>query len=357
MLICMPIVVFRMVGSLEMHFASLQSSAEAGASAVTVRLPKNFAMLAYLTVMTCILAPALVIALVTSPATRIALNLLLANADATVKALAVAYMAIILAVNSLSSRHISSKRPGWMVRAILRLLLHMGFSVTLPVCIMGGLLTVPVYMPSQLVALRIVDLVIFGTIPIGIFCAIRQFVRCFQTPVTQGALFEMVQEVAAQAGVRVRSVCLFTAGTSTLYATAFRSLWISPRLADTLLPDEMRALLAHAIGRLKYGHPQRILAAFVAANLLYGAVLAALIVCLPEGITSLPSRSPGDPFSCLLIVNLLVTVWVTMGHRKRESQAEEFAVEVTNDADLVINALNRQQELAWSRAAKRDAAK
>lgn len=103
----------------------------------------------------------------------------------------------------------------------------------------------------------------------------------------------------------------------------------------------MRAVIAHEIGHLKARHPHR---TFVGA-----LVLFALILCGWEGLRSLLTSRLSDragdvfniPFLFVVVSNMLMALLLGPIKRRREREADRYAVQWTGDPELVIRALTK----------------
>ena len=110
---------------------------------------------------------------------------------------------------------------------------------------------------------------------------------------------------------------------------------------EKLEPDEVRAVIAHEVGHLKARHPLR--------TLVVGLVFLALFwggwEWLRSLLTSRVSDRMGDvfnsPFLFIVVSNLVMALLLGPIRRRREREADRYAVEWTGDPELVIRALTK----------------
>ena len=160
-------------------------------------------------------------------------------------------------------------------------------------------------------------------------------------PLTEGVWYEMVQEMAAHAGVSVRQVVLITSSVPNAFASVFRTVGLTTGLVEKLEPEEVRAVIAHEIGHLKARHPHRTFAGTV--------ILFVLILVGWEWLRSLMASRLSDragdvfnfPFLFVVVSNLLIALLLGPIRRRREREADRYAVQWTGDPELVIRALTK----------------
>jgi Zn-dependent protease with chaperone function len=158
---------------------------------------------------------------------------------------------------------------------------------------------------------------------------------------TEGVWYEMVQEMAAHAGVSVRQVVLITLSVPNAFASIFRTVGLTTGLVEKLEPEEVRAVIAHEIGHLKARHPHRTFAGTV--------VLFVLILVGWEWLRSLIASRLSDragdvfnfPFLFVVVSNILIALLLGPLRRRREREADRFAVQWIGDSELVIRALTK----------------
>lgn len=155
----------------------------------------------------------------------------------------------------------------------------------------------------------------------------------------------MVQEVAAQAGTRVRHVVIVRSPALNAYASLFGTVGLTSALLRKMEPDEVRAVVAHEVGHLQAGHVRKTLAVTLP---LLAVWLTLLFVALPrlKGHVPLPVYAIlSSPLPGMLFGTLVVPLVAGRGQRRREEEADRFAVEATGDPELVIRTLRKLHTL------------
>ncbi len=157
---------------------------------------------------------------------------------------------------------------------------------------------------------------------------------------------DAARELAARAGVRVRKVLLRRSAAPNAFADLGNNVGVTTRLRREFPPEEVRAILAHEIGHLRHRHVWRGFAfslVFLAAwlGLRFGAD-GWMRAHLGEGPYALWS-SPVWGFVALPFLSALVQ---GRGSRRREFEADRFAVEAVGDPEIVASALRRVHSLA-----------
>jgi Zn-dependent protease with chaperone function len=215
---------------------------------------------------------------------------------------------------------------------------------------MGVLMLVVLYMSTGLPKgrwLAAIPLGLLVLLPVGTIVGTWLQLRASRRPLPPGdPVYELVHEVAAAAGVRVRHVARVLSPVPNAYATLLGTVGLSAGLLRSLEPDEIRAVVAHEIGHLRCGHVRR--------GFLLGALFTVL-VCAAwwfgtgwfEGRVSRGTFALlRSPFATIFLMPILRGLILGRGQRKREEEADRFAVEVTGDPELVIRALTRIHTLA-----------
>lgn len=161
---------------------------------------------------------------------------------------------------------------------------------------------------------------------------------------TSGPWYDMVEKMAARAGVKVRKVVVLRVKAPNAFANAFGTIGLTQGLIQRLEPDEVRAIVAHEIAHVARRHPRK-------------TVLVTLAVCAPA-LAAMHfgehwmARVFGDgpavliPFALLLAPIFVMAVYVDRGQRKREREADAMAVAWTGDPELVIRALTKLHHLS-----------
>jgi Zn-dependent protease with chaperone function len=215
----------------------------------------------------------------------------------------------------------------------------------IPPLLLALQLSIPIYTQTGLLYRRNLSFVALGLMPVAFVVVLYKISRGTRTLLTEGPWFDMVHDIAAHAGVTVRRVFMTKGRLPNAYATAFNSVGMTSGLTELMEPDEVRAVLAHEIGHLKYRHPQRTLVAALIANFCFFG-LWTLLEHYTAGHNAAYAKIVSDSFVFYMVaLNFFVALVTGAGRRRREREADEFAVEFTNDPDLVIRALTKIHDL------------
>lgn len=205
-----------------------------------------------------------------------------------------------------------------------------------------------VHNAQQLALLRRFTLASFALMGAGLIVMLvrmRKQGNSLRVPLTEGAWHDMVQELAASAGVKVKKVVLIQSKTLNGFASLFGTVGLTSGLIEKMEPEEARVVIAHEIGHLKYGHVRRTAAVSFAILFLFYAALKIGTGYFGASLSEEKRRllfSPIVFLPCLQIVTMIIG---GRGRRKREEEADLFAVEQTGDPELVIRALTKLHTL------------
>lgn len=156
---------------------------------------------------------------------------------------------------------------------------------------------------------------------------------------------QMVNEVAAQAGVTVRHVVRVQSPGLNAYASIFGTVGLTAGLLRKMEPEEVRVIIAHEIGHLRNGHVRR---GFVVSLLTLAVVCAAWWFGLHAAKSHLSNSAYtvlSGPLVGVFLVPLGINLLLGRGRRRREAAADHFAVEVTGDPERVIHTLTKLHTL------------
>lgn len=151
----------------------------------------------------------------------------------------------------------------------------------------------------------------------------------------------MVQEIPACAEISVRNILLITSATPNAYASIFGTVGLTTGLIDSLEPEEVRAVIAHEIGHLKARHPHR---TFAGSILLFALIVGGWIWLQNILTARFPNQATvvfNIPFLFVVVSNLLMALLLGPIRRRREREADAYAVQWTGDPELVIRALTK----------------
>jgi Zn-dependent protease with chaperone function len=157
-------------------------------------------------------------------------------------------------------------------------------------------------------------------------------------------LYDMVQELALLASIRVRRVYLTDSEGANAFASPFGTVGITRQLAENLTPNEMKAILAHEIAHHKLSHPdRRLLFALLEVAALVG-LSALLRQLIPKG-TPIVGLLVHSPLLIFLGGPLITIFFLRKTSRRNEYEADQLAIELTGDPISFINGLYKTIEL------------
>lgn len=180
-------------------------------------------------------------------------------------------------------------------------------------------------------------------------------------PLEDSALKARLEELARQAGVRVRGV--FTLEVSRKGTTANAALMGTGRtrrivLTDTLLkeyrPDEIEVILAHEMGHHRHGdipagmaiQASLMLVGFYLAGLIFPRAASALGYAGIEDVAAMPLL-----FAIIGGLGLLVSPLVNTYQRRRETAADDFALRLTGKPLAFVAMMTRLTDQNLAEAA------
>lgn len=156
--------------------------------------------------------------------------------------------------------------------------------------------------------------------------------------------YDYAENLARQNGVRVGRVVVTGKSEIGASVASLGAIRLTRGLIDHLDEPEVKAVIAHEIGHLRMGHTRVRFITITLGLLILGLVLGILRTLLdpPRGL--LPSIVH-SPFATLILVVIgLGAVASPRRQQQGEYEADRFAVEATNDPDLVIRALYKIYE-------------
>jgi Zn-dependent protease with chaperone function len=156
---------------------------------------------------------------------------------------------------------------------------------------------------------------------------------------------QMVDEVAAQAGVTVRHVVRVQSPALNAYASIFGTVGLTAGLLRKMEPEDVRVIIAHEIGHLRGGHVRR---GFVVSLLALAVVWAAWWFGLHAARSRLSDSAYtvlSGPMISIFLLPLGINLLLGRGRRQREAAADRFAVAVTGDPERVIQTLTKLHTL------------
>jgi Zn-dependent protease with chaperone function len=184
---------------------------------------------------------------------------------------------------------------------------------------------------------------------IGGFLALRHWQGKRTTLAPGDEWYDEVHALAQKAEVKVKHVIVNKMPIANAYASLWGTVGLTSKLLRTLEKDEVRAIIAHELGHLKAKHVWKTLGTSLTVLTIwslarYYGTLALKPHLDPETYRML-SVNPLLTFFFILILSPLL---VGRGQRKREEEADAYAVELTNDPELVIRALTKVHTLSAS---------
>lgn len=159
---------------------------------------------------------------------------------------------------------------------------------------------------------------------------------------------EIVEEIAALAGVRVKHVVRVQSTSVNAFASVFGAVGLTSALLRKMEADEIRAIIAHELGHLQGGHARRNLVLTVGAAILALALWWWLVGLAKGHVSESGYAILRSPIFSIFVLPLLLNLVLGRGRRRREEAADRFAVEVTGDPELVIRVLTKLHTLEAS---------
>lgn len=215
----------------------------------------------------------------------------------------------------------------------------------IPMLLMPLILIIPVYTPTAALWQKYIGLPLLGLSAISILFVQYLAFRATRTVLTEGPWHDMVRELAAQAGVKVKRVVLVKSPVLNAYASIFGTVGLTTALVRKLEAEEIKAVVAHELGHIKSGHPRRtLMVTLLTFTAIWGLWWGAQWF-LEQRLPSPTARMLNNPVLFIVLANLLVLLLTGRGRRRREEEADRFAVEWTGDPKLVIRSLTRLHTL------------
>ena len=198
--------------------------------------------------------------------------------------------------------------------------------------------------PMVRFAVLLVPMVLFAS---GMIIAVLRSSRARVTTLEPGdTVHDAARELASQAGVKVRKVQVKRSAAPNAFADLANNVGVTTRLKRDFPPEEVRAILAHEIGHLRHRHVRR---GFALSLLFLGAWLG-LWFSLDGWVKTHTSEGVyalwNSPLWGLFVIPLLARAALGRGSRRRELEADRFAVEAVGDPEIVASALRRVHTLS-----------
>lgn len=158
---------------------------------------------------------------------------------------------------------------------------------------------------------------------------------------TEGPLFEVTQDMAARAGVRVR--CLLLLKSTVLNAFAFKTdrVAVTEGLVEHLEADEVKAVIAHEIGHLYAQHGRCHLLLSLGAGMALWAIwyggIALVRRFLPDPLFAFLANPLLFVFPAMFLKMRLIGPVI----RRHEFEADAFAARLVGDGDVLARALTK----------------
>lgn len=230
--------------------------------------------------------------------------------------------------------------PAWTQRWFAGVMVLMTIPLALlPFLLLGGAL---IHRPW----LRFLPFSLLGVMALALIVGGWRSARALRTTLPQDDRWNiLVNEIAAQAGVRVKHVVRVQSPSVNAYASIFGTVGLTAGLMRKMEPEEVRVVVAHEIGHLRGGHVRR---GFVLSLLALAALWALWWFGLHAAKSHLSDWAYAmlsGPMIGIFLVPLLMNLLLGRGRRQREAAADQFAVEVTGDPEAVIATLTKLHTL------------
>jgi Zn-dependent protease with chaperone function len=158
----------------------------------------------------------------------------------------------------------------------------------------------------------------------------------------------MAFDLAKLRGVPIKRVVVLDLPLANAYATAFGTVGLTSRLLAEFPPEEVKAIIAHELGHLEAGHPQRRLVVVGAALVILNALIYFGMNYASTHASQAYTEWRQYDFIPILLVNPLLVITFGKWFRRNEDEADAFAVSATGDAETVIAALKHIHEVNGS---------
>jgi len=186
---------------------------------------------------------------------------------------------------------------------------------------------------------------VFGTMGLSIVVAVIMAMRSSRQgreelgPDSEHYL--MVHALAREAGVEVRHVVVTCSSSLNAYASIFGTVGVTSALLRKMEPEEIRAIVAHELGHLKLGHTRKGLVIGLSVLGVYLAAYTALLYVAKGRSNEITAAILRTPIFGVLFGSVLTPLVVGGGQRKRETQADQFAVALIGDPELFIRSIRK----------------
>lgn len=180
--------------------------------------------------------------------------------------------------------------------------------------------------------------IVYSIAPLQIALAYPSELMPENHPVARTAL-----DLCRQAGIRISGVRLLRFGEARVANALvsgllpfFRRIYISDHMLETFSIDEVRAVLAHEVGHVRYRH-------------LYAYLAFSLSLCLLLWLfTPILTSFLGDDWSVIATMVLIISYWSIVfpfASRIFERQADRYALEATGNLPTFQRALEKLAEV------------
>jgi Zn-dependent protease with chaperone function len=230
--------------------------------------------------------------------------------------------------------------PAWTQRWFLGVMMAMVIPMLfLPPLLFGGLL-------HHITWLRFLPFVMLGLMAVALIGGGWFSARATRMTLSpDDPWYVMVHEVAAQAGVKVRHVVRVQSPAVNAYASIFGTVGLTAGLLRKMEPDEIRVVIAHEIGHFRGGHVRRSFVVSFLALAAFWALWWSGLHAAKSHLSEFAYNALNGPMISVFLVPVLMNLLLGRGRRRREAEADLFAVEAAGDPELVIATLTKLHTL------------
>jgi Zn-dependent protease with chaperone function len=187
--------------------------------------------------------------------------------------------------------------------------------------------------------------VVMGIVLVSMLFLMRRMMRGLRTPLTEGPVYDMVQEIASRTGVTVKRVDLLKSSSVNGFASLTGTVTLTTGLVEKMEPAEIRVIVAHELAHLKCGHVRRSFLLSLGSLIVVGGLWFALRTWAQHHFSENAHIALSTPLFFILGANLLLAWLLGPGRRKREEEADRMALTWTGDPELVIHTLTKLHTL------------
>ena len=196
----------------------------------------------------------------------------------------------------------------------------------------------PIWLPIAMLVIGFLPAIVAGTL------ASRKIRRTLKPG---DHWYDRVMTLARQANVPVKRVMEIWSAAPNAFANIFGDVGVTRGLLRKLEPEEVDVVIAHELGHHIGGHPRRMFVRSLAVTIALLGLWWGLWWYLEHHfrLSAEMKVALRSPMFVFLVLPLLRSFLMGTAIRKRELEADRFAVDVTRDAELVIRALTRIHDL------------